>query len=83
MAAITGEPAPASPVDRAAYTAAGLPWFTYFDADADDLAAAEPLAGVKPVGDWLGDDEQPWVPPHPHQVQPLGNDPGQVTDGEW
>ncbi|MEV6011084.1 hypothetical protein AB0M29_30220 [Streptomyces sp. NPDC051976] len=79
--AITGEPAPASPVDRAAYNAAGLPWFTYFDADGDDLAAAQPLAGVTPVGDWLGDDEQPWVPPH--QVQPLGNDPGQVTDGEW
>lgn len=80
---ITGEPAPASPVDRAAYNSAGLPWFAYYDADGEDLAATEPLTGVRPVGDWLGDDEQPWVAPTPQQVRPLGDDPGQVTDGEW
>jgi hypothetical protein len=81
--AITGEPAPASPVDRAAYNSAGLPWFDYYDADGADLAAAEPLTGVKPVGDWLGDDEQPWVPPGRRQIQHLGDDPGRVADGEW
>lgn len=80
---ITGEPAPASPVDRAAYNAAGLPWFTYYDADADDLAPAGPLAEVKPVGDWLGDDQQPWAPVQPGQVKALGDDPGAVADGEW
>ncbi|MBM9509528.1 hypothetical protein [Actinacidiphila acididurans] len=81
---ITGEPAPSSPVDRAAYTTAGLPWYDYYDADAADLPAADPLADVKPVGDWLGDDQTPWVPPGPHQVQHLGDDdPGRVSDGEW
>ncbi|SEG70400.1 hypothetical protein SAMN05216223_108265 [Actinacidiphila yanglinensis] len=80
---ITGEPAPASPVDRAAYTAAGLPWFAYYDADADDVAAAGPLEQVRPAGDWLGDDEQPWVAPDSQQITPLGDAPGQVVDGDW
>jgi hypothetical protein len=80
---ITGEPAPASPVDRAAYNSAGLPWFDYYDADAEDLSPAGPLADVKPVGDWLGDDQQPWTPVQPGQVKALGDDPGVVADGEW
>jgi hypothetical protein len=79
---ITGEAPPPSPVDRAAYTSAGLPWFDYYDADADDLAAAGPLAEVEPVGDWLGDDQQPWTEPTPGQVHQL-KDGGQVTDGDW
>jgi hypothetical protein len=80
---ITGEDAPQSPVNRAAYNTAGLPWFDYYDADGEDLPAAEPLSGVKPVGDWLGEDEQPWTPVQPQQVKQLGDDPGAVTDGEW
>ncbi|MFK0043692.1 hypothetical protein ACIQU4_06240 [Streptomyces sp. NPDC090741] len=83
---ITGEPAPPSPVDRAAYTNAGLPWFDHYDESGTDLAPSGTLAGVKPVGDWLGDDHDPWTPPVPGQVKPLGNAPRPgkpVQDGTW
>lgn len=83
---ITGEDAPPSPVDRAAYTRAGLPWYDYYDETGADLPAAGPLGAVKPVGDWLGDDHSPWVPPAPGQVTPLGNAPRPgrpVQDGDW
>jgi hypothetical protein len=81
---ITGEAPPPSPVDRAAYTRAGLPWFDYYDQDAADTAPSDTLGGVKPVGEWLGDDHQPWQQPSPHQVKPLGDAPGEpVGDGDW
>ncbi|WP_234794060.1 hypothetical protein [Mycolicibacterium flavescens] len=52
--AITGEAPPPSPVDRDAYVREGLPWFDYYDADAQDLAASQTLARVKTVGELLG-----------------------------
>jgi hypothetical protein len=81
---ITGEDPPTSPVDLAAYTRAGLPWFDYYDDDAQDVAPSDTLGAVRPVGEWSGDDPDPWEPPAPGQVRHLKDSPGSpVQDGDW
>ncbi|MBP2452650.1 hypothetical protein [Mycolicibacterium lutetiense] len=82
--AITGEVPPPTPVDRDAYVEAGLPWFDYYDADAQDLAATDTLANVKSVGEWFGESEMPFVPVDPGKVVTLKGAPGDVvTGGDW
>lgn len=83
---ITGEEPPPSPVDRAAYTKAGLPWFDYYDENGTDLAPSGALGQVEPVGEWLGEDGNQWIQPVPGQVKPLGKTPRPgrpVQDGDW
>ncbi|MCX5042432.1 hypothetical protein OG921_04465 [Aldersonia sp. NBC_00410] len=82
--AITGELAPPTPVDRDAYVDAGLPWFDYYDADAQGLAPSKILSKVESVGKKLGTEEDPFVPVDPKTVVTIGGvSPDVVTDGKW
>jgi hypothetical protein len=47
--AITGERPPTAPPSAKSYSAAGLPWFSYYAGDATALDGAEKLAGLKSV----------------------------------
>ncbi len=82
--AITGEAAPATPVDREAYVRAGLPWFDYYDADSTGVPAPEALAGVKTVGEVLGGGDAPFTSTDPGTVIALkGTNSDGVADGDW
>jgi len=82
--AITGEVPPPTPVDRDAYVSAGLPWFDYYDVDAQDLGPSQILAKVKTIGEELGGEKDSFVPVDPKTVITLGNvGSDAVTDGKW
>ncbi len=81
---ITGELPPPTPIDRETYVKFGLPWFDYYDADADDLAASQALAQVKTVDEVLGLPVEPFSPVDPATVIQLKDAHGdEVSDGDW
>jgi hypothetical protein len=49
FSAITGEAQPPSPVDAAAYTSAGFPWFDLYDEHESDIDAAEVLSRIRSI----------------------------------
>lgn len=82
---ITGEDPPTTPVSARAYSEAALPWFDYYDADAQDLPPSQALADVNPVGDWLGDDPELLGLQQPPWTITVGPDASgaPVIDGDW
>jgi hypothetical protein len=48
--AITGEPAPSSPISARTYTQYGLPWFDLYDEHLGDVEAPGELAAVQSIG---------------------------------
>ena len=52
--ALTGQPPPTRPPTAKEYTAAGMPWFEYYGGDAEAIAGAQKLAGLKGVGELAG-----------------------------
>lgn len=83
--AITGEVPPSTPITAEEYGHAGLPWFDYYDADAGDLPTSKELAGIKSIGELLGEDDDP------HMMHPDGlplirigdRRPTPVDPGTW
>ncbi|MDE2703356.1 MAG: hypothetical protein OXH91_09525 [Chloroflexota bacterium] len=52
--ALTGELPPTRPSTAKEYTEAGMPWFEYYGGDAEAIAGAEKLSGLKGVGELAG-----------------------------
>jgi hypothetical protein len=69
--AITGAEEPPTPVDAAAYTAAGLPWFELYDGEESDIAAAEALARIRSIREVERQDPDPSVDVTSSQVRSL------------
>jgi len=70
--AIIGEPEPPTPVDAAAYTAAGFPWFDLYDETESDLEAVQALKRLRSIRELEGRDPDPSVPVEGSQIRRLG-----------
>lgn len=82
--AVTGEVPPPTPVSVDDYVQAGLPWFDFYDADAADLPTSDELAGIRSVGDLLGETDSPTVHPDGVPVVRYGDRrPNPVDPGTW
>jgi hypothetical protein len=86
--AITGTNPPLPPLTAADYTRAGLPWFTWYDADQTALEGAERLKAMKSVvqiGKEKGDvplpENQPTDPQHVVKLGPTAR--SEVREGEF
>jgi hypothetical protein len=87
-ASVTGRRPPTTPPSAKEYTAAGLPWFDYYDSDLKALAGSKLLAGLDSVaaaGVKKGEAPLPENPPvTPGKVIVLGPTlSGMVRDGGW
>ena len=67
--ALTGRPAPPSPVSAETYAKHGLPWFDYYDEAAGDVAPVPELAGLTGTADDPGSETS--VPIDPATVKPI------------
>ncbi len=89
--AITGRPAPSSPVEARTYTAHGLPWFDLYDERLGDLPPSEVLARVRSVRDRdrrhgfrdQQDDRPVEVPEAAVRRIPVRPRSRRVADGRW
>jgi hypothetical protein len=67
--ALTGRPAPPSPISAETYAKHGLPWFEYYDEAAGDVPPAPELAGLAGTADDV--DAERSVPIDPAHVKPI------------
>ena len=88
--AVTGEPAPSTPVSAKAYKEHGLPWFELYDENKGDIKPAKKLRKVKSVaqqdaahGFDVQDDSHIEIAPADVIGLPATPPPVAVTDGQW
>lgn len=84
---VTGQPVPTEPPTARQYTAAGLPWFDYYDEGRKALPGAGSLAGLDSVAaKGIKQGEQPLpenAPVQGEKVVKLGPGAAAVSDGQW
>lgn len=86
---ITGTNPPSQPPTASNYSAAGLPWFDYYDADAQALEGSTQLAGVKSVVEMGAQKDENPLPENASVTDPEivslrpGRQSPQVREGEF
>jgi hypothetical protein len=85
--AVTGKPMPTSPVTAQDYSAAGLPWFSYYDEKAIAVPGSKTLGNLSSVAaKHISKEGKPLPgnasvnPTHTIHIQ---KNPNQVKDGNW
>jgi hypothetical protein len=66
---LTGREPPPTPIDAAAYTAAGFPWFALYEESQGDVEAPATLTGIPKTTD---DPHERGIEIDPRQVRPTG-----------
>lgn len=83
----TGKEMPSQPVSASEYTAAGLPWFEYYDDSLTPLVGSQKLAGLDSVAAKAIKQGEAVLPENspvnPANVQKLGPGSLAVKDGGW
>lgn len=87
--AITGQRSPSSPPTAKQYTAAGYPWFDYYDAEAKAVSGSATLAALKSVFQLGQEKRQSPLPENDSAVAPnmvnlrVNLKPGQVRESNF
>ena len=84
---VTGKPMPTKPVTAQDYSAAGLPWFSYYDEKATAVPGSSTLGNLSSVAaKHISKEGKPLsgnAPVNPTHTIHIHKNPNQVKDGNW